>query len=227
MLASFLKENHLLAAGAKVRAYRSRQSALQTCFTVNPEKTFAFCHDVDNLMKTMKINYKAEEWRLFIDSSKRSLKALLLDKDNKKPAVPIAYSTETKETYEKMQEILQFVDYEQHKWRICCDLKVVAMLCGMQGGYTKNMCFLCNWNTRYKGNQYQTHTWTDRGVNVIGEQNEKNIFLSTDVEESSHLTLCWQRFAGGIEIYLKILNMMKHNDQMKPWTWKAHKTQQN
>lgn len=70
-----------------------------------------------------------------------------------------------------MQFILTMVDYDKHKWRVCCDLKVVAMLCGLQGGYTKHMCFLCDWDTRYKGNQYRAHHWKDRQEPVIGEHN--------------------------------------------------------
>lgn len=85
-----------MAAGAKVTAFRKRQSDFQKCFRVNQEKNFAYCHDVDELMKAMEINYKAEDWRVFIDSGKDTLKAILLDTKNEKPSVPIAYGTDTK-----------------------------------------------------------------------------------------------------------------------------------
>lgn len=156
-LASFLKEENLLAPGTKVTAYRKRQSVFQKFFTVNENKTFAYCHDIKKLMEKMEIEYKAEDWRLFIDSSSTSLKAVLLHKTNEKPSIPIAYCTDTKETYEKMDLIVKTVKYEEHGWRICCVLKVVAMLRGLQLGYTKFMCFLCN-----KGNQYQDHSWQPR-----------------------------------------------------------------
>lgn len=161
-LASFLKQQNLLAAGTKVTVYRKRQSVFQAFFTMNEEKTFTYCHDIGMLMNSMEIQYIADDWRLFIDSSMRSLKAVLLHKLNKKPSVPIAYSTDTKETYEKMQLILEKVKYVEHNWRLCCDLKVVAMLCGMQQGYTKYMCFLCKWDSRSKTNQYQNHSWENR-----------------------------------------------------------------
>lgn len=158
-LASFLKSNNVLAPGVKVTAYRSRQATLQTLFVVNDEKTSAYCPDVGKLMDAMEIKYEADDWRLFIDSSKLSLKAVLLHKTNKKPSVPIAYSTETKETYDALENILKMVNYAKHMWRICCDLKVVAMLCGLQSGYIKYMCFLCDWDTRFTGDQYACHEW--------------------------------------------------------------------
>ena len=38
------------------------------------------------------------------------------------------------------------LQYTRHQWSICSDLKVVALLLGMQGVYTKNLCFLCLWD---------------------------------------------------------------------------------
>lgn len=70
-----------------------------------------------------------------------------------------------------METILQKVEYEKHQWRICCDLKVVAMLCGLQGGYTKYMCFMCNWDSRFKQSQYDFRGWEARGEPQIGEKN--------------------------------------------------------
>lgn len=174
-LAKFLKSNHLLAPETRVTAYRQRQSTLQECFTVNKERTSAYCKDVEKLMRNMEIRYNADEWRLFIDSSKNSLKAVLLHQTNTKPSVPIAYSVETKETYESLKTILQEVQYEKHHWKICCDLKVVAILRGLQAGYIKYMCFLCDWDSRHKGDQYANHTWKCRelsshsNANVIEE----------------------------------------------------------
>lgn len=37
-------------------------------------------------------------------------------------------------------------------WKICCDLKIIALLMGMDLGYTKFRCFLCEWDRRYKEN---------------------------------------------------------------------------
>ena len=37
---------------------------------------------------------------------------------------------------------------------ICGDLKVVAILLGMQQGYTKYCCFLCEWDSRDRTSHY-------------------------------------------------------------------------
>lgn len=159
-IASFLKAHNILDPGVKVTGYRGRQRDFKKLYELSEDKKSAYCTDVDALMKAIGIKYRAKEWRLFVDSAKTSLKAILLDEKNVKPAVPIAYSTDTEETYEKLKIILEKVKYVEHKWKICCDLKVVQMLCGMQGGYTRHMCFMCDWNTRFdRQKQYKTHSW--------------------------------------------------------------------
>lgn len=175
MLASFLKEHKVLARGVKVTGYRNRQKELQNFFVVTEDRKSAYCNNIVLLMLHMEINYNADEWRLFIDSSKNSLKAVLLHKTNKKPAIPIAYSTDTKETYARMKTILDEVGYDDHKWRICCDLKVVAMLCGLQGGWTKRPCFICDWDSRYnKEDQYARKNWKERQISEHGGANVIN-----------------------------------------------------
>lgn len=55
-----------------------------------------------------------------------------------------------KETYESMELILKLIN-----WNICDDLKVVALLLGLQLGSTEHMCFLCLWNIRDDRNHYK------------------------------------------------------------------------
>jgi hypothetical protein len=42
-----------------------------------------------------------------------------------------------------MNDILVEVDYKQYQWEVCGDFKVIAVLLGLQTGYTKYSCFLC------------------------------------------------------------------------------------
>ncbi len=37
---------------------------------------------------------------------------------------------------------------------LCGDLKVVALLMGLLGGYTKYCCFLCEWESRAINSHY-------------------------------------------------------------------------
>jgi hypothetical protein len=45
-----------------------------------------------------------------------------------------------KETYKSMKLLLGKIKYEEFKWKLCDILKVVALLLGMQLGYTEYCC---------------------------------------------------------------------------------------
>ena len=63
----------------------------------------------------------SDEWRLFIDSNKTSLKAVLLHNGDTKPSVPVAYAVNMKESYESMKTLLEAIDYSKYAWSICGD----------------------------------------------------------------------------------------------------------
>ena len=88
-------------------------------------------------------SYDANDWRLLLDSSKRSLKCVLLHDGNEYASVPIGHSVRSEETYASVKQILSLIKYEYHNWVICVDLKMVNFLLGQQSGYTKFPCFLC------------------------------------------------------------------------------------
>jgi len=92
--------------------------------------------------------FNPDRWRLFINSSKVSLKVVLLHNGNRFPSVPLAHATNMKENYESLELLLGKIKYEEFKWKLCGDLKVVALLLGIQLGYTKYCCFLCEWDSR-------------------------------------------------------------------------------
>jgi hypothetical protein len=99
-------------------------------------------------MQKFGVEYTVNEWRLFIDSSKRSLKAVLLHNGNNYASSPIGHSVHLKESYENLELVLTKVGYTAHNWMICGDLKVLCMLLGQQAGYTKYPCFMCEWDSR-------------------------------------------------------------------------------
>lgn len=171
ILAADLKNLHLLEPGVKISSFRTRQHTFHPFFTVNDTNTFVYCNDIVGLMNEMGIQYNPADWRIFIDSSQKSLKAVLLFYDNSKNPIPIAYGINMKESYDSIKHILDVVKYEEHKWRACCDLKVVAFLSGMQSGYVKYPCFLCKWDSRWRGNQYAIQSWESRAHGKLGEHN--------------------------------------------------------
>jgi hypothetical protein len=65
------------------------------------------------------------------------LKAMLLDRGNTLPSIPFARTNHKKERYENVKEILSCVNYKTFQWHICSDLKVSAILMGLQKGYKR------------------------------------------------------------------------------------------
>lgn len=123
-------------------------------------------------MKEMGIyHYRPEAWRLFIDASKRSLKAVLLFENSSKKPVPLMFALGMKENYATMKLILERIGYEAQNWRLNCDFKVLSLLAGMQTGYTKYCCLFCKWDSPAKCNQYEKCDWPLRDQQVVGQFN--------------------------------------------------------
>jgi hypothetical protein len=107
-----------------------------------------FCNDVPSVMEVLGHEYNSERWRLFIDSLKVNLKVVLLHNGNRFQSIPSAHAANMKETYESVELLLGKIKYDEFKWKLCGDLKVVALLHGMQLRYKKYCCFLCDWDSR-------------------------------------------------------------------------------
>lgn len=172
LLGSRLQQWNLLQKGVKISTFRKRQCMLAVFFSMAND--LVYCHDIPGLMNELGLSYKPTEWRLFIDSSTTSLKAVLLFNGNEQPSVPVGHAVNMKETYENMRILLQSIKYEEHKWNICADLKVVALLTGLQSGYTKYCCFLCEWDSRARNQHYVVKEWPLRENIVPGLKNVLN-----------------------------------------------------
>ena len=141
VLASRLQEKHLLKAGTRVSFYRNREEKLRKYFQSDGQ--LVYCTDIEGLLLlAMGLSgYRSNDWRLFIDSSKRSLKCILLHNGNQYGSIPIGYSVTLKENYENIKVVLERLKYCVHQWLICVDLKMVNFLLRQQGGHTKYPCF--------------------------------------------------------------------------------------
>ena len=61
------------------------------------EKDLVYCTDVPGLLAELGVAaYETADWRLFIDSNKRSLKRAFLHNNNVYPSIPLAHSTTLK-----------------------------------------------------------------------------------------------------------------------------------
>lgn len=87
LLGSRLKSKNLLSRGVSFSWYRHREKNFVPYFS--QEDDLVYCTDVEGLMGQFKILYDATEWRLFIDSSKRSLKAVLLHNRGVYASIPV------------------------------------------------------------------------------------------------------------------------------------------
>jgi hypothetical protein len=65
-----------------------------------------------------------------------------------------------KETYEKLKQLLNKLEYSKHGCHICRDLKVVSLLMGLRNGNAK--IFLCEWGSRAKNLHYLKRDWLQR-----------------------------------------------------------------
>ena len=134
-----------------VSFYRNREEEYLKYFET--EESLVNCNDIQGLINSYESDiYKSEEWRLFIDSSKRSLKVMLLHNRNEYATIPIAYSTTLEEDYDTMKLLIEKIKYSDHNWQVCGDLKVLTILLGQQSGFTKYPCFLCLFNSRDREN---------------------------------------------------------------------------
>ena len=68
--------------------------------------------------------------------------------------IVFAHAANMKESYESMKLLLGRIKYNKFKWKLCGELKVVALLLAMQLGYTKYSCFPSEWDSRDRKNHY-------------------------------------------------------------------------
>jgi hypothetical protein len=76
-----------------------------------------------------------------------------------------------KESFQSMKLLLGEIKYDEFKWKLCGDLKVVAQLLRMQLGYRKYCCFLCEWDSWDKKNHHVKKLWPKRSSLMPGKKN--------------------------------------------------------
>lgn len=178
IVGSRLSDHNIMASDFKITAGRKRRKTEQfdEMFRTDTESTITYCWNVKLLFLRLKHPHNPAEWRLFIDGSTESLKAVLLHNTNVHPSVPVAYAVKVKETYESMKKIRDLIQYDEYEWPVCADLKVVAIIMGLKPGFSKHQCFLCTWEGRAKEKHYDdNHIWPSRMQFTIGKERESQI----------------------------------------------------
>lgn len=155
----------------RVTSQRERDKELAAYFETKNKVTY--CTDIDGLFEELGHYHNASDWRLFIDASNKSLKAVLLHNGNELPPIPMAYTKKWKESYDSLKLILDLLQQKRHKWLLIGDFKIVAFGFGLQQGYTKFPCFLCLWDSRAFDKHYIVKEWPARTQFVPGQHNIK------------------------------------------------------
>ena len=157
LLGSRLKGWNLLRQDTKVCFYCGHHEEFKDFFS--QEDGVKFCNDVWSVLEVLGHEYNPDKRRLFTDMSKVNLKVVLFHNRNRFPSFPLAHAANTKESYKSMKLLLGKIKYDKFKWKLCGDLKVVALLLGMQLGYTKYCFFQCEWDSQDKKNRYVNKLW--------------------------------------------------------------------
>lgn len=171
LLASRLQQWSLLERGVAVTAFRIRSANLAACF--ESFEKICYCKDIANLFTAMNQHLEVDDWRLFIDGSKTSIKAVLLNNGNVKPSIPVAFVVGMKEEFDTMKKMLELIQYERFPFKIVADFKMIAILMGLQSGFTKYSCFLCLWDSRARAEHFKRANWPERTQFTPGEYNVK------------------------------------------------------
>ena len=161
ILASRLQEKHLLDDSAKVLYFRKQYHSFVTFFS--EQKQFVYWHNILGLLRQLGVaSYIPTEWRLFLDSSKQSLKCVLLHNVNLYEGVVVGHSVHLRETYDDVKEVINLLKYHEHNWILYVDLKMVSFLLGQQRVFTKYACHLCTWDSQDQEKHWTQKEWPIR-----------------------------------------------------------------
>ena len=110
-----LKGWNTLRKDDKACFYRGHHEELKDFFS--KENGVVLCNDVCSVMEVLGHESNPDQWRLFIDSSKVSLKVALLHNGNRFSSFPLVHAANMKERYESMKLLLEKFKYDEFKWK--------------------------------------------------------------------------------------------------------------
>ena len=102
----------------KVCFYRGHHQDFKDFFS---QDGVVFCNDICSVMEVLGHECNPDHWRLSIDSSKVSMKVVLLHNGNKFSSIPLAHAANMKESCESTKLLLGKIKYYKFKWKLCGD----------------------------------------------------------------------------------------------------------
>ncbi|GBL84353.1 hypothetical protein AVEN_223861-1 [Araneus ventricosus] len=100
----------------------SRRTERRNSLSFSPKRETRFCNDAQGLNKCFDVECDPSEWRLFIDSSKTSLKAVLLPNGNSFTSLPLGHSVHLEENYNDSSMTLEEINYQEHRWMLVLNI---------------------------------------------------------------------------------------------------------
>ena len=91
-----------------------------------------------------------------------------------------------------MKILMEDINYDKFKWQICGDLKVNALLLGLQQGFTKYCCFICERDSRAWSLHYSRKDWPARKSmepGIMNVENQQLVQMSKILLPFMHLNL--------------------------------------
>lgn len=171
-LASVLKGKRLTTKEIIITGFRNRQQMKEfgSCFTTDLNTLIVYCKDIPRLFRMLNHPYQAKDWRFFVDSSIASLKGVLVHIGNKYPSVPLLYTNQTEEDLEKIEKVLDLLEYSTYKWKLSADMKIVSVLMGLKDGYCRMQCYICKWQGRMDECHYDDdYAWEPRDCYEVND----------------------------------------------------------
>lgn len=145
----------------------STGNLLSVSYLFSKSGDLVYCSDVNGLFAEFGRDHNPEEWSLFIDSSKLSLKAVLLHYGNIYQSVRVAYATHIKDTH---QNQLKSINYAEQIWQICGDLRIIGLL--KRNATRLYQILSCEWDSLVRERHYEVKEWPLREGLVPGEKSE-------------------------------------------------------
>ena len=196
-----LMEWNLLGEDCRICVYPKRNKEFEIYYDFCND--LCYCKDVTDFFTSLRLEHDPAQWRLLIDSSKRSLKAMLPHNGSKYPSLPLAYSVQKKEDYDNDKEFLDKINYSKFKCDVCGDFKMLTFLLGLQRGCTKNSCFICLWDSRTDDDHYKKVHWPPRVELQLGLF---NVLKQPLVDSNKVLLPPLQIKLGLIKQFVKVLD---------------------
>jgi hypothetical protein len=100
------------------------------------------------------VEHETDEWSRLTDTRKSSLQGVLL----RLASVPV----DLEENYGNLEQLLQKMKDKQQQWMVCGDSQVLCILLEQHQGYTKFLCYICEW-----GSRAQVQHWAQSGFKEL------------------------------------------------------------